>query len=106
MSFPLTHAMLPANKIRGLETKTNIAKSVIEQSLKQAAKKASKEASNKFKLFMNTPRKNRRVMLSYLGQGDVKFTNNNTTLRIDKRYFQHLVNNNMNKQRAHTLPAL
>jgi hypothetical protein len=100
MYFPLTHAVLPANKIRGFDTKTNIARSVIEQSLKQAAQKASKKAADKYKAFMLTPIKERRVMLSKLGHGDVKFTNNNTTMRIDKRYFQHLINNNMNKQRV------
>ena len=94
MSFPLTHALIPANKIRGLETKSNIAKSVLEQSMKHVAKDASKKAADKFRAFMNTPKKYRRVMLSNLSQGDIKFTNNNTTLRIDKRYFQHLVNNN------------
>ncbi len=102
MSFPLTHAVLPANKIRGFETKTNVARSVIEQSLKQAAKKASNKAADKYRAFMRTPKKNQRVMLSNLGQGDIKFTNNNTTMRIDKRYFQHLLNKNLNKQRRDT----
>lgn len=99
MSFPLTHPVLPANKIRGFETKTNVAKSVLEQSLKQAAQKASKKAADKYKAFMRTPKKNRRVMLSDLSRDDVKFTNNNTTMRIDKRYFQHLVNNNIMRNR-------
>ena len=95
MSFPLTHAVLPANKIRSFETKTNVAKAVIEQSLKEAVQKASKKVADKYKVFMSTPKKNRRVMLSNLNRDEVKFTNNNTTMRIDKRYFENLVNKNM-----------
>lgn len=92
MSFPLTHAVLSANKLYGMQTKTNVAKAVFEQSLKQAVQKASKKAANGYKAFMRTPKKNRRVLFSTLGRDDVKFTNNNTTMRIDKRYFRNLVN--------------
>lgn len=102
-AFPLTHSLLGANKISGFQSKSNVAKSVLEQSMKEVAKNASKKAANKFKVFMNTPKKQQRIMLSTLKHGDMKFTNNNTTLRIDKRYFENVVNKNMNKYRRANL---
>ena len=97
MSFPLTHPILPANKLHAVETRSNVAKAILEQSLKQAAKKASKQAANQFKSFMSTPIRNRQIMLSNLRHADIKFTNNNMTLRIDKQYFKNLVNRNINR---------
>jgi hypothetical protein len=99
MYFPLSHAIISANKIRGFKSKTNVVQSVVEQCIKEAGKKASKDAADNLKAFMRTPRKDQRVMLSNLRNDQVKFTNNNTTLRINKTYFKHLVQKHMNKQR-------